>query len=102
MVGGEILTADEIYDLGMQATANFAFTDAISGTARIDYVSYEGDYDNSTSVTIAGLYAVDKNLYANAELRLMQNNDDGGSTTPNPYRKVGDGSMLYLELLGTF
>jgi hypothetical protein len=45
---------------------------------------------------------VDKNLYANAEIRLMQNNDDAGSATPNPYRKVGDGSMLFLEVLGTF
>jgi len=102
VVGGGLLTADEIYDLGLQATANYAFTDDLSGTARIDYVSYEGDYDNTTSITLAALFAVDKNLYANAEIRLMQNNDDAGSTTPNPYRKVGDGSMLFVEVLGTF
>ena len=102
MVGGGILTADEIYDLGMQATGNYAFTDKFSGTARIDYVSYEGDADNTTSVTFAALFAVDKNLYANAEIRLMQNNDHAGSTTPNIYSKVGDGSQLYLEVLGTF
>lgn len=102
VVGGGLLTADEIYDLGLQATGNYAFTDYFSGTARIDYVSYEGDYDNSTSLTLAALFAVEKNLYANAEIRLMQNNDHSGSATPNPYSKVGDGSMLFLEVLGTF
>jgi hypothetical protein len=102
MVGGGFLTADEIYDLGLQATANYAFTDSFSGTARVDYVSYEGSYDNTTSITLAGLFAVDENLYANAELRLMQNSDAADTTNPNPFRKVGDGSMLYLEVLGTF
>ncbi|WP_455211850.1 hypothetical protein [Kaarinaea lacus] len=104
MVGGGILTADEIYDLGMQATGNYAFTDNLSGTARIDYVSYEGDFDSSTSLTLAALFAVDKNLYANAEIRIMQNDDHSGSpaATRNPNGKVGDGSMLFLEVLGTF
>jgi hypothetical protein len=104
MVGGGVLTADEVYDLGMQATGNYAFTDQFSGTARIDYVKYEGDYDNTTSITLAALFAVDKNLYANAEVRLMQNDDHAGSpaATRNDNSKVGDGSMLFLELLGTF
>ncbi len=104
MVGGGVLTADEVYDLGMQATANYAFTDQFSGTARIDYVKYEGDYDNTTSISLAALFAWEKNLYANAEIRLMQNDDHAGSpvATRNLNGKVGDGSMLFLELLGTF
>jgi len=102
LLGGELLSADEIYNLGMQVTANYAFTDFFSGTARMDYVDYEANYDTSTSLTIGALFTVDKNLYANAEIRAMQNNDAAGSTTPNPVRKVGDGSLLMLELLGTF
>jgi hypothetical protein len=102
MVGGGLLTADEIYDLGMQATANYAFTEQFSGTARVDYVKYEGDYDNTTSITLAALFAVSKNLYANAEIRMMQNDNANGATKENPHRKIGDGSMIFLEMLGTF
>jgi hypothetical protein len=102
MLGGELLAADEIYNLGMQVTANYAFTDFFSGTARIDYVDYEANYDSTTSLTIGALFTVDENLYANAEIRAMQNNNAAGSTNPNPMRKVGDGSMVLLEMIGTF
>lgn len=102
LLGGELLSADEIYNLGMQVTANYAFTNFFSGTARIDYVDYEANYDPSTSLTIAALFTVAKNLYANAEIRAMQNNNAAGSTNPNPMRKVGDGSMVLLEVIGTF
>ena len=98
LLGGEILSADEIYNLGMQVTANYAFTDFFSGTARVDYVDYEGNYDSTTSLTIAALFPVDKNLYANAEIRSMQN----GNELTNPYANVGDGAVVQLELIGTF
>lgn len=102
MVGGEVMSADEIYDLAMQVTANYAFTDFMSGTARFDYVDYELNYDKSTSLTIGALFTVAKNLYANAEIRSMQNDDDATSATANPNRKVGDGTVVQLELVGTF
>ena len=102
LLGGELMSADEIYNLGMQVTANYAFTDMFSGTARIDYVDYEANYDATTSLTIAALFTLDKNLYANAEIRAMQNNNATGSANPNPLGKVGDGSMVMLELVGTF
>ena len=102
MLGGGLLTADEMYDLGMQATANYAFTDTVSGTARLDYVKYEGDYDNTTSLTLAALFSVADNLYANAEIRSMQNDNAQGATKENPLRMIGDGSMVFLELVGTF
>lgn len=99
MVGGEVMSADEIYDLGVQATANYAFTDFMSGTARFDYVDYEANFDKSTSLTIGALFTVSKNLYANAEIRSMQNDDDAGVNTRS---KVGDGTMVQLEMVGTF
>ncbi|KPJ93559.1 MAG: hypothetical protein AMJ53_07030 [Gammaproteobacteria bacterium SG8_11] len=108
MLGGGLLTAEEMYDLGLQATANYAFTDNLSGTARIDYVKYEGDYDNSTSLTLAALFSAAENLYFNAEIRAMQNDNAAGATKAdgtsdeNPYRKTGDGSMVFLEVIGTF
>ena len=102
LLGGELMSADKIYNLGMQVTANYAFTDFFSGTARIEYVDYEANYDPTTSLTIAALFTVDKNLYANAEIRAMQNNNATGSTIHNPSSKVGDGSTVLLELVGTF
>jgi hypothetical protein len=99
-LGGEILTADEIFDLGMQVTANYVFTNEFSGTGRFDYVDYAvSGTDSTSSITVAGLYTIAKNLFANAEIRI--NSDDNEPVTA-PVIGEGDGTTVRAELIATF
>ena len=55
--------------------------------------------DDTSSLTIAGLYSIFKNLFVNAEIRF--NNDDSKPTTA-PFVGEGDGTTARLNLLATF
>ncbi|HEY5602725.1 MAG TPA: outer membrane beta-barrel protein [Gammaproteobacteria bacterium] len=104
LVGGEVLFADEIIDSGFMVMANYQFNDKFSGTARFDFVSYDSAFlaEDTSSVTVAALYSISKNLFANAEVRF---NDDGNQTPADvvpPLVGEGDGTTARLELLATF
>ena len=101
LFAGEILIADEQVDNGIMLMTNFHFNDKLSATARYDLVSYESAFlaDDTSSLTIAGLYDISKNLSVNAEIRF--NNDDNKPTAA-PFVGEGDGTTARLELLATF
>lgn len=99
IIGAEILSADEIFDLGLMIMANFKINDDVAITGRFDQVSYDAaGADDTTSFTIAALYKVDSNMSINGELRI--NNDDN---TPvfSPIGE-GDGTTARLEFLAKF
>ena len=104
LVGGEILFADEFIDNGFMVMANYQISDKFSATGRFDFVSYDSAFlaDDTSSITVAGLYSISKNLFANAEIRF---NDDGnqqpGDIEPRGAGE-GDGTTARLELLATF
>jgi hypothetical protein len=104
LVGGEILFADELIDNGFMVMANYQFNDKFSATGRFDFVSYDSAFlnDDTSSITLAALYGISKNLFANAEIRF---NDDGNQTPATvvpPAVGEGDGTTARLELLATF
>ena len=105
-LGGEIMLPSEFVDMGLMVMANFKVDDKFSATARFDMVSYDvTGADDTTSITLAGLYAIENNLFANAEIRI--NSDDNPPTGgPNPGPGLGygegDGTTVHLELLATF
>lgn len=104
LVGGEILFADEGIDSGFMVMTNYQFNDKFSGTARFDFVSYDSAFlaDDTSSITVAALYSISQNLFANAEIRF---NDDGNQTPTTvvpPLIGEGDGTTARLELLATF
>ncbi len=102
-VGGELMLPGEIIDMGLMVMANFKVDDKFSGTARFDMVSYDiAGSDDTTSITLAGLYAIENNLFANAEIRI--NSDDNGPPNVAQTRGIGegDGTTVHLELLATF
>ena len=108
LFGGEILFADEEVDNGFMLMTNYQFNKKFSLTARWDMVSYNSNFrtDDSSSITVAGLYSISENLFANAEIRF---NDDpnfenvpAGTTAPNSLIGEGDGTTARLELLATF
>ena len=84
--------------------ANYQISDKFSATGRFDFVSYDSAFlaDDTSSITVAGLYSISKNLFANAEIRF---NDDGnqqpGDIAPRGAGE-GDGTTARLELLATF
>lgn len=102
-LGGEIMLPSEFIDMGLMVMANFKVDDKFSGTARFDMVSYDvTGADDTTSITLAGLYAIENNLFANAEIRI--NSDDNGPPTVAQTLGIGegDGTTVHLELLATF
>jgi hypothetical protein len=101
LFAGEILLADEQVDSGFMLMANLQFNDKFSATARYDLVKYENTVldDDTSSLTIAGQYSISKNLFANAEIRF--NNDDNQPVRA-PFIGEGDGTTARLNLLATF
>jgi hypothetical protein len=97
-VGGELLFGSKQVDLGVGVTGNIQLNDQLSATLRLDSVSYEGGLKDTRSVTFAVGYLIDKNLTANAELRL---NDDGNDTATSP-GIIGDGDLIQFELIALF
>ncbi len=100
LIAGELLIADELVDNGLMLMANYQFFDKFSATARYDLVNYEDDaVDNTSSLTVAGLYSISKHLTANAEIRF--NDDDNQGVTPQGVGE-GDGTTARMELIAAF
>lgn len=105
-IGGELMLPSEFVDSGLMIMANYKVDEKLSATVRYDIVSYDvTGADDTTSLTFAGLYAIEDNLFANAEIRM--NSDDNPPTGgPNPGPGLGygegDGTTVHLELLATF
>ncbi len=100
LFAGEIMLADEQIDRGFMLMANFQINEKFSATARYDLVQYENTFlaEDTSSLTIAGLYSISKNLFANAEIRF---NDDDNQNVAR-IAGEGDGTTARLELLATF
>ena len=56
--------------------------------------------DDTSSLTIAGIYSFSKNLLARAEVRFNDDNNQAPAT--KPIYGEGDGTTARLELLATF
>ena len=104
LFGGELLIADQVYDTGFMLMTNYQFNNKFSLTGRYDFVKYEAaGVDDSSSLTIAGLYAITKNLSANAEIRFNDDPNFENAVPPvTPTIGEGDGTTARLELLATF
>ncbi|NOZ51905.1 MAG: porin [Gammaproteobacteria bacterium] len=103
MLGGELLFPDELIESGLMIMANFQMNPKFSATVRYDRVSYDVDADDTSSVTLAGLYTLANNLFANAEIRM--NDDDNIPTAAQASGFLigeGDGNTVHLELIATF
>lgn len=95
MVGAEVMLASEFVDMGFGVTGVYKFSEQVSGTLRVDNVSYDIDgVDDSRSVTVAVGYMLEKNLMANAEVRINNTDDASGI--------IADGDQVQLELVATF
>jgi hypothetical protein len=104
-LGGEIMLPSEIVDMGLMVMANFKVDDKFSATARFDMVSYDiTGADDTTSITLAGLYSIEDNLFANAEIRINSDDNPTGINNAGVNQGVGegDGTTVHLELLATF
>jgi len=105
-LGGELLFPDEFIDNGLMLMANFQINPKFSATARYDRVSYDNavNLDDSSSITLAGLYALAENLYANAELRTNKGEDNPTVVVGGKQYTVGegDGNTVHFELIATF
>jgi len=102
-IGGELILPSEIIDSGLMIMANYQVNNKFSGTVRYDLVSYDiTGADDTSSITVAGLYSIEDNLFANAEIRI--NSDDNGPPTAAQTFGIGegDGTTVHLELLATF
>jgi hypothetical protein len=101
LFAGEIMIAEEQVDNGLMLMANFRINDRFSATGRYDHVSYDSNFlaDDTSSFTIAGLYSISNNLFANAEIRF---NDDDNVLAAPPVIGEGDGTTARLELIATF
>ena len=102
LFAGEILIADEQVDNGLMLMTNFQFSDKVAATARYDLVNYEDTFltDNTSSLTIAGIYSFTQSLVLRAELRF--NNDDNVNAATAPVYGEGDGTTARVGLMATF
>lgn len=95
LVGAEIMLASEVVDMSFGVTGVYKFSEQVSGTLRLDNVSYDiPNADDTRSITFAVGYMLDKNLTANAEVRINSADDTG--------LVVEDGDQVQLELVATF
>lgn len=109
-VGAELLLASALYDNALGLMGNYEVNDQLSATVRYDTVSYEASgVDNTSTITLAALYMVEKNLGVNFEIRLQDDpNDPDDSTIVDPNTgmsyngMIGDGDYIGLEFLATF
>ena len=104
LFAGELLVADKEVDNGLMLMTNFQFNDKVSATARYDLVSYESTFltDDTSSLTIAGLYSFSKNLIARAEIRFNDDNNQPATGATIPVIGEGDGTTARLGLVATF
>ena len=104
LFAGEILIADKQVDNGLMLMTNFQFNDKVSATARYDLVNYENTFltDDTSSLTIAGIYSFSKNLLTRAEIRFNDDNNQPATGATIPFIGEGDGTTARLQLLATF
>ena len=104
LFAGEILIADKQVDNGLMLMTNFQFNDKLSATARYDLVNYENTFstDDTSSLTIAGIYSFSKNLLTRAEIRFNDDNNQPATGASAPFIGEGDGTTARLELLAVF
>jgi len=103
LFAGEIIIADKLVDNGLMLMTNYQFNNKLSATARYDLVNYESNLDDDTSsLTIAGLYSISKHLFANAEIRFNDDNNQAAANPGIPDIGEGDGTSARLELLAVF
>jgi hypothetical protein len=102
LLAGELLIADEGIDNGIMLMANIKLLEKLSATIRFDRVEYDSAIidDDTSSLTLAGLYSISENLTANAEIRL--NDDDNNAVNPSFVVGEGDGTTARLELIASF
>lgn len=93
MVGGEIMLPSEFVDLAFGVSGVMKFNEQFSGAARFESLAYEDDLVGAdvTSITLGVSYMIEKNLLANAELRMFDSDNDDV-----------DGDVITLEMLATF
>jgi len=101
LLAGELLLPDKQIDNGIMLMANFQLDDKLSLTLRYDEVNYDNTFvsEDTSSLTFAGIYNINSNLRAKAEIRL---NDDNNVPTAAPLIGEGDGTTARLELLALF
>lgn len=92
MVGGEIMLPSELIDMGLGATGMIKLNDQLSGALRFENVSYDvAGADDTRSLTFGMSYMLEKNLFANGEIRMIDDEDEDV-----------DGDVITLELVATF
>ena len=103
LFAGELMIADEFIDNGLMLMANVQINENFSATARYDLVSYDNNLaEDTSSLTIAGLYSISKNLFANAEIRFNNDDNQAPAIKAPPAVGEGDGTTARLELVATF
>jgi hypothetical protein len=92
MIGGEIMLPSEIVDMGLGASGVIKLNDQFSGALRFENVSYDAPgADDTRSITFGLSYMLEKNLFANAEIRMIDDEDEDT-----------DGDVISLEFIATF
>ncbi len=109
-VGGELLLGSAQVDNALGLMANYTVSDQLSATVRYDTVGYEASgVDNTSSITLAVGYLLEKNLGVNFEIKLQNDPNDPNDvaiidpntgTTANGI--IGDGDIIGLEFVATF
>lgn len=110
VVGAEVLIASAIYDNALGLTGNYEVNDQLSATLRYDTVSYEASgVDNTSTITMAALYMLEKNIGLNFEIRLQNDpNDPDDPALVDPATGqtfngiIGDGDVIAMEFLANF
>ena len=97
-VNAEILGAAEVVDMGYGVGASYDFGNGLQAAIRYDSVGYDiTGLDDTTTVSIAGAYALASNLKVRAEYR--NNSDDNGVATK--FVSGGDGGVFQLQFVAT-
>lgn len=103
-VAGEVLLPGEVVDMAVGGTANFQFTSKFSGTARYERVNFDSTaVDDASVITLAGTFALNSNIFINAELqRIDVESDPTNSFFILGERLLGEGNLVSLELIAHF
>ncbi len=92
VIGGEVMLPSEIVDMALAATGVIKLNDQLSGALRFENVSYDlPGVGDTRSITFGMSYMIEKNLFANAEIRMIDDEDE-----------TVDGDIISLELIATF
>lgn len=97
-VNAEIFGAAKVVNMGYGVGASYDFGNGFQAAIRYDSVGYDlTGVDDTTTVSVAGAYALASNLKVRAELR--NNSDDNGGATN--FVSGGDGSVFQLQFVAT-